>query len=370
MKQARRLLVMAGGTGGHVIPALTIAKYCRAELDCDCYWLGTQQGIEARLVPAADIDIHYINIRGIRGKRMLSYLFAPFRIIHAIYQAYRIIKKIQPDAVLGMGGFASGPGAVAAWLAKIPLTIHEQNAVLGTTNRLSAYFAKHVLEGFPNTFPARYHPIYTGNPVRAMIAKLKTMPYEQADFTQRKMRVLVLGGSLGALIFNQIFPGIQAQCHAHIELWHQTGERTHDIARQAYQKKIVQPYRLDVFIEEMTEAYAWADLVVCRAGALTIAELAAAGLCSILIPYPYAIDDHQTANAQFLVQAGAAKLLPQDKCTLETMVDLLMDLVNNPEKLYHMRQSARALHVSNATKLVAEQCLERNRYRETEQNAR
>ncbi len=328
------IMLMAGGTGGHVFPALAIADALRAQGWAVC-WLGTRRGLEARVVPDADIDIKYISINGIRGKGWLSLLLAPFKITLAIWQSVRILRTIRPAAVVGMGGFVTGPGGVAAWLLRIPLLIHEQNAIAGLTNRWLARLASVVMEAFPNTFPKNRHVVHTGNPLRANIMAL---PHSKTVHTP--LHVLIVGGSLGAKALNETVPVAMRQLQGAVEVWHQTGKIHIDAMQKAYEGA---PFnaRVAAFIDDMAAAYAWADVVICRAGATTVCELAQVGVASILVPYPYAVDDHQTSNAQFLSENGAAILLPQTVLTVEKLVNLITDLLNNPTRLTDMATAAR-----------------------------
>ncbi|MDY6993827.1 MAG: undecaprenyldiphospho-muramoylpentapeptide beta-N-acetylglucosaminyltransferase [Pseudomonadota bacterium] len=327
----RPIVLMAGGTGGHVFPALAIAEALQKQ-GFSVHWLGTQRGLEARVVPAAGIPIHYITISGLRGKGLFSLLSAPFKIALAIGQSIRVLRAQRPLAVVGMGGFVTGPGGIAAWLSRIPLVIHEQNAIAGLTNRWLGRIASQVLEAFAGTFPASYRAIHTGNPLRAAIMALS------AERTVRHpLHILVVGGSLGAQALNECIPQALQQVQQPISVWHQTGEAHIDIMQQAYTQAIF-PLRLEAFIDDMARAYAWADLVICRAGALTVSELAHAGRASILIPYPHAVDDHQTHNAEFLVAQGAALRIPQAQLNPEDLAHLLNTL--QPKQLQAMSQAA------------------------------
>jgi UDP-N-acetylglucosamine--N-acetylmuramyl-(pentapeptide) pyrophosphoryl-undecaprenol N-acetylglucosamine transferase len=348
---------MAGGTGGHVFPALAVARELTA-LGVPVSWLGTRQGLEARLVPAAGYPLVSIRVAALRGKGWLRLLAAPFMLSLALWQALIVILRLRPAAVLGMGGFAAGPGGVAAWLLRRPLLIHEQNSVPGTTNRLLAPLAGRVLEGFPGSMPAARKALHTGNPVRSEIAGLP----EPADrFAGRcaALRLLVIGGSLGAQVLNRIVP----QAVAHLPaaerptVHHQSGRA--DVATvQARYRELVGEVRVEAFIADMAAAYAWADLVVCRAGALTIAELAAAGVGAVLVPFPHATDDHQTGNAAYLVNAGAALLMPQATLDAEKLAGVLARFSGRRTELLAMARRARALARPDAARKVARLCLE------------
>jgi UDP-N-acetylglucosamine--N-acetylmuramyl-(pentapeptide) pyrophosphoryl-undecaprenol N-acetylglucosamine transferase len=357
-----RVLIMAGGTGGHVFPALAVADQIRST-GAEVSWLGTRRGLEADVVPKSGYDIHFISINGLRGKNVLTLLLAPFKLGVALSQAFFILLRLRPAAVLGMGGFASGPGGEMASLLGRPLLIHEQNAIAGMTNRMLAKFSWQVMQAFPETFPDEFKPVTVGNPVRQAISDL---PPPEQRFADREgpLRLLVLGGSLGAVALNQTVPtaiGFMSPDYRP-EVLHQSGKGNQEAALDYY-KNINMSANVVPFIEKMEDAYGWADLVVCRAGALTIAELAAAGIASILVPYPHAVDDHQTANARTLTQAGAALLVPQEKLMPDYLSDVLQsfvgkDMVQVRQRLLNMAQAARKLAQPDATQKVANLCLQ------------
>lgn len=347
----RPILIMAGGTGGHVFPALAVAENLRST-GWPVVWLGTRAGLEARIVPPTGIPVYWIRVRGLRGKGVLRLLIAPFMLLWAMLEAAWVLLKLRPAAVLGMGGFVTGPGGVMAWLLRRPLVIHEQNSIAGMTNRWLAHLASSVLEAFPGSLP---NAIHTGNPVRESIA---TIEYEQPLDDSRKPRLLVVGGSLGAAVLNEQVPLALALRGApeRPQVWHQTGLRHMAVAKAHYDSAGVE-VRLDAFIDDMASAYRWADLVLCRAGALTVAELAAVGVASILVPYPHAVDDHQTANAAYLVDAGAAVLLQQSGMTPATLQQQL-SLLYQPGLLRDMARRARARAMPDAARQVAEYCIQ------------
>ncbi len=373
-----RVMIMAGGTGGHVFPALAVATALR-ERGAEVFWLGTRQGLEAKLVPAAGIDMEWVSVSGLRGKGAMAWLLAPWRLWWAALQVLAVIVRRRPVVVLGMGGFVTGPGGVVTWLLRKPLVIHEQNAVAGLTNRLLAPLAQRVMEAFPGTFQGR-RVLCTGNPVRTAIAEL---PAPEQRFTGRSgaMRLLVLGGSLGARALNEVLPAAITQLPSRPEIWHQAGSRHIDEARDRYRDAGVAA-RVEPFIDDMAEAYGWADLVVCRAGALTVAELAAAGVGAVLVPYPHAVDDHQTRNAAYLADAGAALVVQQRELTREKLAGLLLSLCGGTASSPHpiplprgegdlekrfgftrarllvMAQAARRLAQPQAAEQVAAQCWE------------
>lgn len=353
----RTVLIMAGGTGGHVFPALAVANRLR-ESGVDVHWLGTRHGIEAEVIPAAGIPISYIRISGLRGNGILRLLGAPLRICQAVLDAIRVVRTLKPVSVLGMGGFASGPGGIAAWLMRKPLIIHEQNSIAGMTNRILSKFAKVVLEAFPGSFGPSSKAVCVGNPVRKDLRDIAE-PVGRVMAHGGRPRLLVLGGSLGALAINECVPLALARMESEKrpEVWHQSGKRHLDVTEAAYRENGVEG-TVSAFIDHMNEAYAWADLVLCRSGAMTITELTVAGLGSVLIPFPHAVDDHQTINAEFLVGAGAGKLLPQTEMNPDVLGELLAELLGDPERLVSMARAARGLAKPGATEDVAEKCLE------------
>jgi len=338
----RPILVMAGGTGGHVYPALAVARALQQQSQ-DVVWLGTHRGLESRVVPAAGIDIEWIRISGLRRKGLLALVVAPFALAWATTQALSVMFRRRPSAVLGMGGFASGPGGVAAWLTRRPLVIHEQNAAAGLTNRLLARLARVVLQAFPGSFNSRTDVETVGNPVREDIA---AVPLPGARYPGREgpLRLLVLGGSQGALALNRTVPAALNLLPSELRpvVRHQCGERTIDTAREAYAGSDID-VELEPYIEDMASAYAWADLVVCRAGALTVAELCAVGLPALLVPYPSAVDDHQTANAQPMAAAGAAKIIQERDLTERSLSDDLKEWLAERSVLQSRADRARAL---------------------------
>jgi len=354
---SRPVLIMAGGTGGHVFPALAVAEELVAR-GVAVSWLGTRRGLEARVVPAAGYPLETMRVSGLRGKGALRLLLAPFMLLVALLQALVILLRLRPRAVLGMGGFASGPGGVIAWLLRRPLLIHEQNSVAGMTNRWLAPLAHTVMEAFPGSLPAKYRPLHTGNPVRREITRLPD-PVERLAKRQGALRVLVVGGSLGAHALNTAVPAAMTRLSSGktVSVRHQTGAADLEAVTQAYAAAGVDA-QVSAFIDDMAAAYAWADLVICRAGALTVAELAVAGVAAILVPFPHATDDHQTGNARFLADAGAAILVPQQTLDPERLGLLLEDFAARREVLLEMAGRARALALPQAARRVAELCLQ------------
>lgn len=397
----RPVVVMAGGTGGHVIPALSVAKALQEE-GLPVVWLGTKAGLEARLVPEAGIPIRWITISGVRGKGKLTLLLAPFKLLRAVFQAARHLRAVKPQAVIGMGGFASGPGGLAAWLLRKPLMIQEQNAVAGMTNTQLTRFARKVAEGFPNSFKRKVNTVVTGNPVRSDIVAIPAPEQRLAGRDQEHLRVLVVGGSLGAVALNRMVPQALAQLAKQgelaIDVRHQVGRKNaqqtaafyasveHPENLAAADQYVEQAQHLEMssdewsdtvlaaasadtvntigydvqlmpYIDDMAEAYTWADLVVCRAGALTVAEVAAAGVAALFIPFPGAVDDHQTVNAQFLENAGAAKIVQQRDLNADSLAALLADLLSDRDNLLAMSVAARGVAITDATARLKAMCL-------------
>ncbi len=350
----KTVLIMAGGTGGHVFPALAVAEELQSR-GVHIEWLGTEKGIESTVVPNAGIAISYITIEGVRGKGIVGLLKAPLLLVGAIFQAMKIIQQVKPVSVLGMGGFASGPGGVASWLLRKPLVIHEQNAVAGTTNKLLQRFANIALQAFPGALAGAKQ---VGNPVRKEISALPD-PVKRFAGRVGKLKLLVLGGSLGAAALNTIVPSAIALIDPanRPEVWHQTGRKNLEQAEQVYREQGVEA-RIVPFIEDMSSAYAWADFIICRAGALTVAEISAVGIGALYVPFPHAIDDHQTKNAEWIVANKAGFIIQQKELTAEKLKNHLERLSENREELLTMAKNARALGVSNASQVVAQQCLE------------
>lgn len=349
-----KVMIMAGGTGGHVFPALAVAEEL-LHRGCSVEWFGTRSGIEAELVPARHLPIHYLSIRGVRGKGIGAFLLAPVRIVSAIWQAVRLLRRSRPGVVLGMGGYASGPGGIAAKILGMPLVVHEQNAKPGTTNKWLARVATRVLTAFPNVFPTGE---CIGNPVRAEIAAIPH-PEQRLKNREDSFRLLVLGGSLGAQAINELLPKVLSglvRSHS-IDVIHQTGKRHFDLTLSHYQKCGVEA-KIVPFIDDMAGVLEWADLVVCRSGALTVSELSAAGVASILVPFPYAIDDHQTANAMWLVQAGAAIVRQQAQLSPDELATYIRDFVEHRERVYEMAVAARSVAITDSAQQCANICME------------
>lgn len=354
-----RALIVAGGTGGHIFPALAVAEALRAR-GVDPFWLGAVGGMEATLIPRYDIPFTAIRIGGIRGKGLWRRLMSPINILRATVASIRAILRIRPAVVLGMGGFVSGPCGLAAWICRRPLIIHEQNSIPGITNRLLSLIATRTLVAYPGSFAPSRRLLVTGNPLRAEIVALAAASTKIP--ARESLHILVLGGSLGARSLNQTVPGALALLgqHHRLEVLHQTGPRDAEHTQETYLDAGLAA-RVVPFIEDMASTYQWADLVICRAGALTLAELCAAGLPAILIPYPHAVDDHQTANARHLAEHGAALVLPDATLDTEALVACLKPLLVEEGLRAAMAAAARRLARPDATAAVANCCLEHAR---------
>ncbi|ANI30928.1 UDP-diphospho-muramoylpentapeptide beta-N- acetylglucosaminyltransferase [Yersinia entomophaga] len=343
--KTKRLMVMAGGTGGHVFPGLAVAHHLMAQ-GWQVRWLGTADRMEADLVPKHGIEIDFIQISGLRGKGLKAQLTAPLRIYRAIRQARKIMRDYQPDVVLGMGGYVSGPGGLAAWMNGVPVVLHEQNGIAGLTNRWLSRIAKTVLQAFPGAFP---HAAVVGNPVRTDVLALP-LPAERLAGREGATRVLVIGGSQGARVLNQTMPQVAADLGDKITLWHQVGKGALAEVEQAYQQAGQTQHKIVEFIDDMAAAYSWADVVVCRSGALTVSEVAAAGLPAIFVPFQHK-DRQQYWNALPLEKAGAAKIIEQPQFTASAVSSLLQQW--DRPTLLAMAEQARAVAIPDATERVA-----------------
>lgn len=346
---SKHLIIMAGGTGGHVFPALAVAQSLRDQ-GWQISWIGTRKGMESRVIPANHIEIDYLSVSGLRGKGFGALLKMPFMLIRACLEARRILGSRKPDVVLGMGGFVAGPGGVMAKWLGIPLLIHEQNRIPGTTNRLLAHVANKVLQAFPDSFLATKQAIFTGNPLRADFIQ---QAEEQASKKPETLRILVMGGSLGAQRLNEVVPEAIALLDYQAEVRHQTGTAMQQQVALTYEQYALSA-QVTAFIDDVVDAYRWADLVICRAGAMTVSEVAAMGLPAILVPYPYAIDDHQTANAQYLVTAGAGIMVSQQQLTAVFLAEQIKQVAT---QLDSMAKAAKRSAKLDATQQVAEQCI-------------
>lgn len=350
----RPILIMAGGTGGHIYPALAVAHALK-EQGVPVVWFGTHQGLEATIVPDHDIPMQWLSIQGLRGKGKLALLLAPFKLVRACVQAMNVLKQVRPRAVLGMGGFVSGPGGLMARLMGIPLVVHEQNAIAGLTNKILSKLATKTLSAFPVSFKSEC----VGNPIRASIAEVSE---RVRDISEDNFNVLVLGGSLGALALNKTVPKAITMLENPdgINLWHQTGKKNIEATLSEYEENglSLDQHKIVPYIDSMEEAYRWADIVVCRSGAMTVSELAATGSASILVPYPYAVDDHQTANAEYLSKNNAAFLKQQSELTPEWLALKLTSFLNDRNSLKDMQMASLALAKPHATQSVVDALLE------------
>jgi len=344
-------MILAGGTGGHVYPAVAVAKNLR-EKGAEIFWMGTTRGLEAKVVPGEGFHIDWLKVVGFRGKASLSQLRAPFVFIRACYQATAILLKRKPCVVLGMGGFVAAPGGLMAVMMRIPLVIHEQNRIPGTTNRLLAKIARVVLEAFPGSFDSGIEAGYSGNPLRKELLHHQNTQREYGSVP----RILVLGGSQGAQILNQVLPKTLAVFGKPVEVLHQAGIHGLKDTENAY-RNLGLKVQVTAFVDDMANAYNWADVIVCRAGAMTISELMAIGKPSILVPLPHAIDNHQMRNAEYLADAGGAIIIAQSDLSAELLATNLQRLVANQSRLEEMGKAARLLAKLDATDTVADICL-------------
>jgi len=351
------VLIMAGGTGGHIFPGLAVAAALRAR-DVPVLWLGAEGGMENRIVPEHRVPMRTLPVKGLRGTGLRRRVAAPWMLARALFGAWRVLREANPRSVLSMGGYVAGPGGIAAWLQRRPLLVHEQNRITGFTNRVLARCARRVMSGFSDAFPAKVNAEWTGNPVRADIAALPA-PAERLANRAGAPRLLVLGGSLGARTLNLGLPDALSRIPAdrRPEVRHQCGAAHVEATRAAYGRADVEA-TIEPFIADMAAAYAWADLVICRAGALTLAELAAAGLAAILMPFPHAVDDHQTKNAEGFVAVGAAELVQDRDFDASRFAGMLEGLLRDPAKRLAMANAARTLAKPDAANLIAQRCLE------------
>jgi len=348
-----RLMVMAGGTGGHVMPALAVARLLR-DKGVDIRWIGNPEGLEAKLVPAAGFELETIHIKGLRKSGLVRKLVMPLMLFGACFQVLKIVLRYKPDALLGMGGFVSGPGGLVGGLMGKPLVLHEQNAVAGLTNRALAPLAKRVLSGFPQALGIRKAQ-WVGNPVRADISAVED-PKTRLNKRDGPLRILVIGGSQGAQVFNEHLPILLKKSELPaIDVWHQCGDGRSGPVKKAYQEQEIMAKPVD-FVNDMAEALSWSDIVICRAGAMTVAEVCAAGVVAMFVPYPSAVSDHQTLNAQHLVQEGAAFSYSQDEFVEGEWLEQLVNLSSERNRLIGMADLARSLAKPDATKEVAEIC--------------
>lgn len=355
MSKAPTILIMAGGTGGHIFPGLAVADYLKTQ-GWQVHWLGTSARMEAQVVPKYGYDISFIDIAGLRGKGIRSWLSAPGKILKSVKQSLAVLDKVQPDVVLGMGGYASAPGGLASKIRGIPLVLHEQNAAAGLSNRMLAKIAGKVLAAFPGAFASTVNVEVVGNPVRADIVSL--LQQNKGSESAGK-NILVVGGSLGAKVLNETVPAAVAQLQLdNVCLWHQSGAGHLSSVNALYESLTLdrEHIKTSEFIEDMAKAYQWADLVICRAGALTVSELALSGKPAIFVPLPHAVDDHQTKNAMFLVNSGAALLMPQSELTAASLAQQLNELFSSEQNLLKMSKASNAAAMPQATESVSKVC--------------
>jgi UDP-N-acetylglucosamine--N-acetylmuramyl-(pentapeptide) pyrophosphoryl-undecaprenol N-acetylglucosamine transferase len=361
-------LVMAGGTGGHIFPGLAVAQELIAR-GWKIHWLGSKGGMEETLVARQNIPMSLIAISGLRGNGLLGWVKAPFSLIKAVLEARRVITKVSPQVVLGFGGFASGPGGLAAKLAGRFLIVHEQNAIAGLTNKMLSKFANRVFQAFPNTFDKNINAQTVGNPIRKDITKLSSNGGEeltlesQAMTSNKVIQVLVIGGSRGAQALNQQLPPIFSEQlkSGKIQVRHQSGEAGYQDACAAYgnvELNNQESVKVEKFIDDMSSAYQWADIVVCRSGALTVSEIAAVGKAAIFIPFPFAVDDHQTMNANWLVEQGAGIVIPQSLLSSDESVNKIKALLADSSKIAEMANKAKRTAYLQATEKMVQACEE------------
>ena len=346
----KTILIMAGGTGGHIFPGLAVAQEMRAE-GWEVVWLGARGGMEERLVPQRGYRTAWIRAKAARGKGLLQKLLLPANLLYSFWESARVIRRLKPDVVLGLGGYVAFPGGMMASLLNRPLALHEQNAVPGLANRVLSTVSDKVMVAFPEALKSAE---WTGNPVRSEIAAVAA-PEDRFEGRNGPLRILVVGGSLGAQALNETVPRALALLATPVSVVHQSGEKHLQVLKKNYAEAGVEGELL-AFIDDMARRYAEADLVICRAGAVTIAELSAGGMASILVPFPYAVDDHQTANARFLADKGAAILLRQEELSPEKLAQLIRSLER--PKLLEMARRARGLGKPDAARLVARRCME------------
>ena len=344
----RRIVIMAGGTGGHVFPALAVADSL-LEKGWQVSWLGTQKGLESRVIPENGIEIDWLSVAGVRGKGLTSKITAVVMLFKACIQAWEILRRRKPDVVLGMGGFVAGPGGLMAKLLGIPLIIHEQNRVPGTTNRLLARMANQVLEAFPGSFNKKYKAKFTGNPLRKQFLTALEGKSRQSG---QSARILVFGGSQGARILNEVVPEAISELND-VQIKHQTGVAMCEQVNSRY-KTLGVDAEVHAFIDDMVSAYQWADMVICRSGAMTVTEIAAMAVPAIFIPLPGAIDDHQTANARYLTDAGAGQILMQKNLNAKSLAEHITQVLG---QLDIMGKAAKQCARLDATEVVAGCCI-------------
>lgn len=346
-------LIMAGGTGGHIFPAMAVAKHL-IENGSKVHWLGTEAGMEKDIVLSAAIDFHQITIEGFRGKHFFQRLMAPIRLLLGVFQSIKILTNLNPDVVVGFGGYVAAPGGIAARLLGKKLVIHEQNSIAGSTNKLLSKIATKNLVAFPESLP---NSTVVGNPLRKEISGLFNTQY--AINADQKINLLVTGGSLGASAINDLIPAAISLISPDIRpnIWHQTGKNKLEKVLDDYRALNIEA-RCEEFIKEVGEAYQWANIIICRAGALTVSEVAVVGVPAIFIPYPYAIDNHQKANALWLVNSSSVLMMEESQLNKEKLAEALSLLLKNHSRLKHISQALKAVAKPEATERVAAVCRE------------
>ncbi|OED40679.1 undecaprenyldiphospho-muramoylpentapeptide beta-N-acetylglucosaminyltransferase [Chromatiales bacterium (ex Bugula neritina AB1)] len=349
------VMIAAGGTGGHVFPALAVASALR-EKNIPVIWVGTDQGIESRLVPDSGYTLKTITVTALRGRGLLKRAQGLLNLARALCKSVSLIRQVQPRTVLGMGGYVSGPVCLAARLCGRRMVLHEQNGVAGFTNKMLKRFASSIMEAMPGTFNAAFTVVHTGNPVRTDILNIAP-PGERMAGRGATRRILVVGGSQGAKALNEIVPASLALVEEPLEIRHQSGDRWVAETQRAY-AHCGHAVEVFPFIDNMAEAFEWADLIVCRSGAMTVAEIAAVGIASILVPFPSAVDDHQTVNGQYLVDNGAAVMQQESDMTVQSLATEISAIVNTRETLIEMAQNARKVSRRDATQRVVNNLLE------------
>jgi UDP-N-acetylglucosamine--N-acetylmuramyl-(pentapeptide) pyrophosphoryl-undecaprenol N-acetylglucosamine transferase len=353
----RSIVIFSGGTGGHVYPGLAVATQLR-KMGVTCHWVGTGSSLEARVIPENGFSFHSIKVKGFRGNGFIRWLTAPFILAQSILSALWILHCKKPDVVLGMGGFVSAPGGFAAWIYRCPLIIHEQNTIPGLANRILAYLSSCILEAFPNTFHSKLETTVTGNPVRQEIIQIGERRLKKVAGTT--FNILIFGGSRGARILNEIVPQALSNVDKrNISIFHQCGSDSEERLKNEYKKYgLINDSRVCAYIDDMADAYGWADLVISRSGAMTLSELTTAGLISVLVPYKYAVDDHQTKNAEYYSERNAAFMIQEDKFTPDELKLLLNEIINNHDSYNAVGDTARSLGHARATGLVVDKCME------------
>lgn len=363
MSSPGAVVIAAGGTGGHIYPALAVARVLELR-KIPIIWVGTRDGLESRIVPEANIDIRWIRISGIRGKGLKGMLTGPFKLLTACLQSRRILADVNASAVLGMGGFVSGPVGLAALFTRRPLVLHEQNAVAGMTNKWLGGFATRVFSAVPNVFPDKVKAKPVGNPVRKDIENIGPQKLNNTvsanEPSAAKLNILIVGGSRGARALNELVPEAIARLQRNapaieLSVWHQTGEADAALVEQRYGSvENAVSVNVAAYIDDVADAYRWADVIICRSGAMTVSELSAAALPGLLVPFPHHDDNQQTLNARFLSDAGAAVLMPQSVLTAESLATELQALGENPQSLADMARAAQALHKPDAATVIAD----------------